>query len=362
MRCVRLHKPIQLAEPAETAGSGVVTDTFGRPLKNLRVSLIDRCNLRCHYCMPEEQYLWLSRDDILSVDEIARTVGLFCDLGVDRVRLTGGEPLLRPEVHEIVGRIASDPRVRDLSMTTNGVLLARHAASLRRAGLDRVSVSLDTLDRARFRELARRDRLDQVLAGIDAAARVGLQPLKINTVIIRGDNDDELVSLLEYGKDVGAEVRFIEYMDVGGATRWSMDRVVSRREMLDRLESHYGAIEPLNEATRAPADRFRLPDGTVFGIIASTTEPFCSTCDRSRLTADGMWLLCLYAESGLDLREPLRSGATADEIRELITGRWSGRADRGAEERKRLNSNRGPLYQIEDLRKDPHREMHTRGG
>ena len=336
-------------------------DTFDRPLKSLRVSLIDKCNLRCQYCMPEEEYVWLPREDILTVEQIGDLVDVFSELGVDKVRLTGGEPLLRREVTEVVERIAANPDVRDLSMTTNGVLLAKQAESLRRAGLDRVTVSLDTLRRERFEQLTRRDRLRQVLEGIDAAAESGLGPLKINTVVIRGYNDDELTDMIDFGRDRGAEVRFIEYMDVGGATRWSMDLVVSSREILSGLERHYGPIKPLHNNGSAPANRYGLPDGTTFGIIASTTEPFCRACDRSRVTADGMWFLCLYAAQGIDLRKPLRERASKDELRSLIVRGWTERTDRGAEDRQELSS-RGPLYQIKDLRKDPHREMHTLGG
>ncbi len=336
-------------------------DTLGRPLRSLRVSLIDMCNLRCNYCMPEEEYVWLPRDDILSTEEIARLVALFTELGVDKVRLTGGEPLMRREVEQVVERLASNPRIRDLSLTTNGVLLERHAERLARAGLHRLTVSLDTLRPARFKQLTGRDQLDRVLEGIDAAGHAGLGGLKINSVVMRRYNDDELIDLIEFGKERGAEIRFIEYMDVGGATQWSMDTVVSQREILDTLGRHYGSIQPLSRNGTAPAERFVLPDGTIFGIISSTTAPFCRTCDRSRVTADGLWFLCLYAEQGIDLRNPLREQATDDEIRELILNGWTARNDRGAEDRKTLNS-RGPLYQIEDLRKDPHREMHTRGG
>ncbi len=339
-----------------------LTDRLGRPLGSLRVSVIDMCNLRCTYCMPEEEYTWLPRDDMLTVEEIGRTVKAFTDLGVEKVRLTGGEPLMRREVSEIVERLAANPDVRDLSLTTNGVLLARHAERLQRAGLDRVTVSLDTLRLDRFRQLTRRDDLDHVIRGIDAARSAGMTGMKFNTVVIRGFNDDELVEMIEFARERSAEVRFIEYMDVGGATRWSMDLVVSKREMIERLERHYGPIRELGGNGRAPADRYVLPDGTVFGTIASTTEPFCRTCDRSRITADGVWLLCLYAAKGVDLRTPVREGATTAEIRELIAETWQERADRGAEKRAELNSARGPLYQIEDLRRDPHREMHTRGG
>ncbi|HSG80680.1 MAG TPA: GTP 3',8-cyclase MoaA [Gemmatimonadota bacterium] len=337
-------------------------DRLGRPLKSLRLSLIDMCNLRCDYCMPEEEYAWLPRSDMLAVGELDRLVGVFTGLGVSKVRLTGGEPLMRREVEEIVGRLAANREIRDLSLTTNGVLLARHAAPLARAGLKRVTVSLDTLRPDRFRQLTRRDDLHHVIQGIEAAIGAGLRGTKINTVVIRGYNDDELPDLIEFGRHKGVEVRFIEYMDVGGATRWSLDRVVSRHEMLERLAGRFGPIQPLGENGSAPADRYALQDGTTFGMIASTTEPFCRTCDRSRVTADGVWLLCLYAARGVDLRTPLREGASAEELRELIVDHWTGRDDRGAEERARLNSMRGPLYQIEDLRKDPHREMHTRGG
>lgn len=337
-------------------------DRLDRPLRSLRVSLIDMCNLRCTYCMPGEEYVWLPREDILDVEETGRLVEAFTGLGVDKVRLTGGEPLMRREVNQVVERLASIPEIVDLSLTTNGVLLARNAEALAAAGLHRLTVSLDTLRPDRFRELTRRDDLSYVLKGLEAARAAGLSKLKINTVVMRGFNDDELIDLIEFGNEFDAEVRFIEYMDVGGATQWSLDRVVSKQQMLDSLERRYGPIRELGESSSAPADRYKLPDGTVFGLIASTTEPFCRTCDRSRLTADGVWFLCLYAADGLDLRSPLRDGASIEEVRELIAQKWKGRSDRGAEERAQLNSLRGPLYQIEDLRKDPHREMHTRGG
>ncbi|UCC82682.1 MAG: GTP 3',8-cyclase MoaA [Gemmatimonadota bacterium] len=337
-------------------------DRLDRPLRSLRVSLIDMCNLRCNYCMPGEEYAWLPRDDILDVEETGRLVEAFTGLGVEKVRLTGGEPLMRREVRQVVERLAGIPQIRDISLTTNGVLLARHAEGLAEAGLHRLTVSLDTLQADRFRRLTRRDDLHHVLKGIEAAHSAGLENLKINTVVMRGFNDDELADLIEFGTESGAEVRFIEYMDVGGATQWSLDRVVSKQQMLESLRQRFGPIQELSRNGTAPADRYALPDGTVFGVIASTTDPFCRTCDRSRLTADGVWFLCLYAADGLDLRSPLRGGASIDEIKDLIAEKWMQRSDRGAEERAELNSLRGPLYQIEDLRKDPHREMHTRGG
>jgi cyclic pyranopterin phosphate synthase len=336
-------------------------DRFGRPLGSLRISVTDRCNLRCQYCMPEEDYVWLPRESLLSFEEIGTIVDAFTAAGVDRVRITGGEPLLRRNLTSLVESLASRPAIRDLAMTTNGVLLSQHAAALRRAGLHRITVSLDTLHPDRFRALTRSDELAAVLSGIDRAAAAGFSSVKLDTVVIRHVNDDELIPLLEFGKRMSAEVRFIEYMDVGGATRWTPDAVVSRREMLERLEAHYGAVMPIDEVSSAPADRFLLPDGTTFGIISSTTAPFCSSCDRSRLTADGVWLLCLYARTGTDLRRPLRAGATADELKRLVSAIWSVRADRGAEERLGMDR-QTTLVPLRSLKKDAHLEMHTRGG
>ena len=338
----------------------MVLDRFARPLRNLRLSVTDRCNLRCSYCMPEQDYVWLPREDILQFEEIERLVDVFVTLGVDKVRLTGGEPLLRRDLPSLISRLAARPAIRDLAMTTNGVLLAANATTLRDAGLHRLTVSLDTLHADRFRSLTRYDELPRVLAGIATAAPL-FPGLKLDSVIMRGMNDDELVPLVEFARSHGAEVRFIEYMDVGGATAWSMDRVVSRDEMLQRLAGHYGPIQAIAESSSAPADRYRLPDGTIFGIIASTTAPFCESCDRSRLTADGMWYLCLYASQGIDLRRPLRAGASAAELAALLRSTWERRTDRGAEERL-ASRDRSPLIPVDTLRRDPHLEMHTRGG
>ncbi len=336
-------------------------DALARPLRNLRLSVTDRCNLRCAYCMPEADYTWLPREDLLHFEEIGRLVDVFTGLGVDRVRLTGGEPLVRRDLTDLVRILAGKPALADLSMTSNAVLLAEHAAALKAAGLHRINVSLDTLDPERFRALTRYDELPRVLAGIDAAAAAGFASLKIDTVVIRGVNDDELPELLERGRGWGAEVRFIEYMDVGGATHWSRDRVVSRVEILERLSRRYGPAEPLAGQGSAPAERFRLADGLAFGIIASTTAPFCRSCDRSRLTADGQWYLCLYATRGTDLRGPLRAGATPEELREILASTWRRRDDRGAEERLAI-AERAPLLERSELARDPHLEMHTRGG
>jgi len=339
----------------------VIRDTFARPLRNLRLSVTDRCNLRCAYCMPEEEYAWLPRADILTFEETARLVDVFADLGVDKVRLTGGEPLLRKDLAHLVKMIAAESRIRDLAITTNGILLGQEAQALRDAGIHRVTVSLDTLKPDRFQALTRRDSLTQVLEGIETVRAMSWPGLKLDTVVMRGVNDDELVDLVEFARRMSAEIRFIEYMDVGGATRWSMDKVVARAEILERLSERYGRIEDIVEESSAPADRFRLGDGLTFGVISSTTAPFCSSCDRSRLTADGQWLLCLYARTGMDLRKPLRDGASKPELIALLSSAWAARRDRGAEDRLLL-TDRQPLIQITELKAKPHLEMHTRGG
>jgi GTP 3',8-cyclase len=337
-----------------------VTDLLGRPLRSLRVSVTDRCNLRCQYCMPEQDYAWLPRQDLLTFEEITLLVGVFASIGVEKVRLTGGEPLLRRNLPDLVVRLAVDARLTDLALTTNGVLLAEQAEALRAAGLGRLTVSLDTLRPDRFTALTRLTTHAQVLRGIDIAA-AAFGGLKIDTVLMRGVNDDEMFDLLDYARERRAEVRFIEYMDVGGATQWSPEKVVSRADMLDRLAARFGGVEPLDGTVWAPADRFRLPDGTVFGVIASTTSPFCSTCDRARLTADGVWLQCLYSRDGVDLRAPLRAGASGTEMAALVERAWQARADRGAELRV-AERDRGIYIPASDLKGHPHLEMHTRGG
>jgi GTP 3',8-cyclase len=342
-----------------------VNDTFGRPLKSLRLSVTDRCNLRCKYCMPEEEYAWLPRDNVLTFEEMAAVAGYFTDLGVDKVRLTGGEPLLRRDLPRLVRLLFQNRKITDLALTTNGILLGDQAQDLYDAGVHRITVSLDTLRPDRFRALTRRDEHARVLEGIQTVLQVGFTGLKLDTVAIRGYNDDELVDLIEFGRRVRAEVRFIEYMDVGGATDWSMDQVLSRAAILDLLSRRYGRITPVEEVSSAPAQRFLLPDGTSFGIIPSTTTPFCATCDRSRVTADGLWYLCLYAREGTDLRGPLRAGTSPDSMRALIRSVWQGRKDRGAEERKALESSgirEKQLIEIRKLKEDPHLEMHARGG
>jgi cyclic pyranopterin phosphate synthase len=311
--------------------------------------------------MPEAEYVWLPRESILSFEEIDRLARIFAGLGVRKIRLTGGEPLLRHDLPTLVRLLTRHESIRDNALTTNGILLARQADALRSAGLRRVTISLDTLRPDRMAEFARSARHAEVLEGIAAAAGAGFDSIKLNSVMIRGYNDDELLDLLEFARERGLEIRFIEYMDVGGATRWEMGQVVSQREMLDAVAERYGPVTELRQDDWAPAERFRLADGTTFGVIASTTAPFCRTCDRARLTADGTFLLCLYGESGLDLRTLLRDGASDEEIAARIGETWGARTDRGAEERVTL-ADRGVLHQIDSLRADPRREMHTRGG
>ncbi|AMY09945.1 Cyclic pyranopterin monophosphate synthase 1 [Luteitalea pratensis] len=338
----------------------MILDRWQRPLGHLRISVTDRCNLRCAYCMPEPDYVWLPRTTLLTFEELTRVTRLFAGLGVRHVRLTGGEPLLRAQVADLTAQLAAIGTLDDLAMTTNGVLLAAQATRLREAGLRRITVSLDTLQRARFEALTRRDHLADVLAGIDAAVTV-FGAVKLDTVLMRGVNDDEIEALVAFAGSRHAEIRFIEYMDVPGATHWEAAKVVSRSDILRRVQEAFGDIETLAPDGPAPASRYRLASGQVFGIIASTTTPFCSTCDRIRLTADGHLFSCLYATQGLDIRTPLRTGASDEDLVALLTTTWQQRADRGAE--ARLSApDRGAFIAVEDLRRAPQLEMHTRGG
>jgi cyclic pyranopterin phosphate synthase len=337
-----------------------VVDRRQRPLASLRLSVTDRCNLRCQYCMPEQDYAWLPKPDILDFDETTRVARVFAAAGASRLRITGGEPLLRRDLPQLVARLAAAVSWDDLALTTNGILLTDQADALLAAGVRRVTVSLDTLDRDRFRALTRQDELARVREGLETAARV-FPGFKIDTVVLRGVNDDELEALAHEAARLGAEIRFIEYMDVGGATRWSAGQVVSRREILEVLARAFGGATAIVEESWAPAARFRLGTGQVVGVISSTTEPFCATCDRSRLTADGMWYRCLYAAEGTDLRGPLRAGVSDAELQRLIEHTWSARADQGAVDRLRMPDRRA-YVPITSLRRDPHLEMHTRGG
>ncbi len=336
-------------------------DLHHRPLRNLRLSVTDRCNLRCGYCMPEESYTWLQRADLLSFEESTALVGELVPHGLERVRLTGGEPLLRRDIDQLVRSLCSLPGLREVALTTNALRLPELAADLRRAGLARLTVSLDTLRPDRFLELTRRAELPAALRGLEAAAAAGFTGTKLNVVVMRETNDDELLDMLDFARERDLEVRFIEYMDVGGATRWNMERVVPATEILERIGAARGGVAPEDsKRTAAPADRFRTGDGQRFGVIASTTRPFCGSCDRARLTADGQFISCLYARAGTPLAPLLRghgARAAADRVVEL----WSGRTDRGAEDRAGLSA-REALAGPGELRETPHLEMHTRGG
>ncbi len=335
-----------------------MNDSFERPLSSLRLSVTDRCNLRCLYCMPEESYLWLRRQMLLSFEELTRLAGIFHSIGVDRVRLTGGEPLLRrglPQLIEQLKRLG----LAEVALTTNGTLLADQQRDLFAAGLDRITVSLDAANPASFQEMAQRDDFESVIKGLSSVA--GRPGLKIDSVVMAGSNEDQVLPLLQVGREFGAEVRFIEYMDVGGATRWRADKVFSQAEILQLVSAVHGPITPLPARGSAPAQRFETEDGLVFGVIASVTQPFCRACDRARLTADGQLLTCLYSRVGKDLRSLLRGGSTDEEIRNTVGDIWRRRADRGAEERQALHQ-RGPLADVSELQENPHLEMHTRGG
>lgn len=349
-----------LGAPVSTL-SPPLRDLLGRALRDLRLSVTDRCNLRCHYCMPEREYVWLPKHDRLSFEELARLVRLLVPLGVRALRLTGGEPLLRRDVPLLVAQLKAIDGLEEVSMTTNAILLEEQAPALRAAGLDRITVSLDTLLPERFAALAGRDRLAETLRGMQAADRAGFTGTKLNTVLCRGRNDDELVSLLTFAIERGYELRFIEYMDVGGALAWSSEAVVPRDEILERVRAHFGQPAALDTDPSAPARTFALPNGGRFGIIASTTAPFCSTCTRSRLTADGLLFTCLYGTQGLDLRAQLRGGASDEELTASLTRVWTQRRDRGAEERLQ-DPQRGTSVSKADLRSNPHLEMHTKGG
>lgn len=306
----------QLPVPQVRPAGGLV-DTFGRIARDLRVSVTDRCNLRCTYCMPAEGLPWLAKPEMLTDDELMRLIGVFVDLGVRQVRLTGGEPLLRRSVVDLVARIAALTSRPSIAMTTNGIGLARLAQPLKDAGLDRVNVSLDTIDAEEFRTLTRRDRLADVEAGLNAAATAGLTPVKVNAVAMRGVNED-VASLLQWCVERGYELRFIEQMPLDAGHEWQSDTMVSAAEIRDRLQRRF-RLTPLDGRGSAPAERFLVDDGPhTVGIIASVSDPFCAACDRVRLTADGQVRNCLFATGEADLRGPLREGASDQDLAEII--------------------------------------------
>ncbi len=312
-------------------------DQLGRPVRDLRLSVTDKCNFRCIYCMPREafgpNYAFLARSEILTYEELGRLVSVFAELGVSKVRLTGGEPLLRKDLETLVSMVAATPGVTDLALTTNGSLLAARAASLREAGLDRVTVSLDSIDPAMFAAMAdTRLALTTVLDGIQAAAEVGLSPVKLNAVVRRGRNDDGIVDLARFARDHGHVLRFIEYMDVGDTNRWVLDDVVPSAEVIARINAVF-PVEPMPATRRGDvAKRWRYVDGSgEIGVISSVTQPFCTDCTRARVTSTGELFTCLFGSGKLDLRTMMRRGAADDELREAVAAVWSGRRDRYSE-------------------------------
>ncbi len=307
-----------------------LVDSFGRVATDLRVSVTDRCNLRCTYCMPAEGLDWLPKPELLTFEELTRVIGIATRLGVTSVRLTGGEPLLRRGLPELVRQIAALPARPRIAMTTNGLGLDRLAAPLREAGLDRVNVSLDTVDREAFARLTRRDRLDDVVAGLRAAADAGLTPVKVNAVAMRGVNDESVADLLSWCLERGYELRFIEQMPLDAQHAWQRSTMVTQAEILERLAERF-TLTPLGAQVRgsAPAETWLVDGGpAIVGVIASVSQPFCGACDRMRLTADGQLRSCLFARTEDDLRTPLRQGATDDELalqmQRLMAGKKAG--------------------------------------
>ena len=312
----------------------ILKDSLGRPLNDLRVSVTDRCNFRCSYCMPHDRYEWISRREVLTFEEIARLSGLFAALGVEEIRVTGGEPLLRHKLSELVASLARIEGLKDLSLTTNASFLHTYAAELSRAGIQRINVSLDTINPRKFRAMTKRDDLASVLQGLLTAKSMGIRPIKINSVVQRGVNDEDILPMTEFARQNGFWLRFIEYMDVGNTNRWVSKKMVSKKEILERIDARY----PLEEIGRgdpnAPAVNYRFRDGGGnIGVIASVTEPFCEGCTRGRLTADGRLVLCLFSDQSVDLKKLLRGDAKDDDIADVIRAAWLGRRDRYSEER-----------------------------
>ncbi len=316
-------------EPPAATGSGLV-DTFGRTHNNLRISVTDRCNLRCTYCMPED-VVFLDRSQLLTFEEITHFVRVASPLGIDKVRLTGGEPLLRRHLERLVAMLAPLPGIKDIGLTTNGLLLAGQAQALFDAGLRRLNVSLDTLDPGRFRAISRRDGLELVLDGIEAARSAGFAPIKINAVIIRGVNDCDVVPLARYCRERGLEMRCIEYMPIG-ADSWERDKVYFAHEIVEQLEHHVAPLTPIdNYDPHAPAMEFQYADGGRVGIIASVSRPFCRSCNRLRLTAEGKLRNCLFALDEVDVKGLLRGPQSAESetklaelIRQNVRAKWEG--------------------------------------
>jgi GTP 3',8-cyclase len=328
-------------------------DTFSRPIRDLRISVMDRCNFRCPYCMPREtyheKYRFLGSGERLSFEEIVRVARLFVQLGVRKLRLTGGEPLLRANLADLIGDLTAIPGIEDVALTTNGVLLAQHAAELKAAGLKRVTVSLDSLDREIFARMSGGlGSVEEVLDGIAHARRAGLTPIKVNAVIQRGINDSTVEGLIEHFRSTDVIVRFIEYMDVGNRNAWREELVVPSKELLARISARW-PLQPLERNYRGEvAERYAFTDGRgEIGFISSVTQPFCGNCSRSRLSSDGVLYTCLFATSGTSLRDALRGGASDEQLLERIRAVWFARADRYSELRARLRETAAASPKVE---------------
>ena len=323
-------------------GAARIRDRFARPLHDLRISVMDRCNFRCPYCMPEDKYhkhfQFLKASERLSFEEIMRLTGLFVGLGVRKLRITGGEPLLRSNLHDLIGDLGRIDRVEDIALTTNGVLLGSQAAALKAAGLDRVTVSLDSLDDEVFATMTGgRGSKDRVLRSIREAQEAGLSPIKINTVVEKGVNDHTVLDLLQYFRGRGVIVRLIEYMDVGNINHWRQSDMVPSKVLVERINERW-PIRPVAQNYHGEvASRYVYEDGGgEIGFISSVTEPFCGACTRARLSSDGRLFTCLFASEGTDLKGPLRAGATDEELLRIIVGTWEPREDRYSELRASL--------------------------
>jgi cyclic pyranopterin phosphate synthase len=335
----------------------VLRDRLGRPVHDLRISVMDRCNFRCPYCMPQstfnEKYRFLKSAERLTFEEITRLARLSASLGVRKVRLTGGEPLLRTGLPDLVAELSTIEGIEDIALTTNGVLLAQHAAELKGSGLHRVTVSLDSLEPDVFAQMSGGfGGLEQVLEGIEAAVAAGLRPVKVNTVVQRGRNDHTVMDLLEHFRGTGVTVRLIEYMDVGNRNHWTQGEVVSSAELLERIRARWPVNAIAEQYRGEVASRYVYDDGAgEIGFVSSVSAPFCGDCHRARLSSEGVLYTCLFATQGLDLRSPLRAGATDAELLDMLRRTWSRRADRYSEQRQSLRE--APLRKV---------EMHYIGG
>jgi cyclic pyranopterin phosphate synthase len=339
--------------PLTALGARPPVDQLRRPIHDLRISVMDRCNFRCPYCMPRETfhdaYRFLKSTERLAFDEIMRLARIFVRAGVKKLRITGGEPLLRPNLPDLIGDLTSIAGVEDVALTTNGILLAKYASELKAAGLGRITVSLDTLDPEIFKRMSGGfGGVSDVLEGIEHARRAGLDPIKINCVVQRGVNDHTVLDLLEHFRGTGVIVRFIEYMDVGTRNHWSREMVVPSKELATRIHSRW-PIEPRDRNYRGEvAERHAYQDGQgEVGFISSVSQPFCGDCSRARLSSDGALYTCLFATQGTGLRDPLRAGASDEELFEIIRNTWTQRRDRYSEQRANLHDPERDAHKVE---------------